>query len=383
MRHKTDLERIQDGEYLPPMGANDTILAKIRRFLKPTKKYGLDIDNIKIKAEDFIFGDGQLDDRFGGDEIIRPDGQWDNDLPQREIQAFPWGESWACTVFGTENTLQILMKAKYGIEEEYTERYHSAIVGIRESYGGNPHDTSESIRKNGQLPYSLLPFEGVRSFEEFNSPKPMTAGHLARGRQWLDTWQYGHDWLGNFSASNIKEALKRSPLGAGVCAWYFDSGRGVYYKPTGRKDNHWVTIFGYVDGQYWKVFDHYDSLIKHLDWNYPFAFMKRYTLNKKDIGENEAGRILYVRFKGKHIIVPEDGGAIYFIGDTIDFEGWWTNSDWLQGGINKFLREQEKLGNFTGITKANFDLLTKYAITVGVNVEESSKNTINQLKAKL
>lgn len=366
------------------------MLNKIIRFFNQKKGYGLDLSSFKIEPEDFIFGDGQLEDRFGSDDVLRPLGQWDDALPKDEIQTINGVETWNCPNFGTENALQILMKAKYGESYEWTERYHSVLIGIQKGRGGSPHLAAQSIKNNGMLDYSLLPYDTVQSFDEFNSPRPMTTALISEGRKWLDAWEYGHSWVNNFSHNNIKEALKHSPLGVGVYAWSYDNNKGVYVKPSWATDNHWVCIFGYVEGKYWKVYDHYagheetdNGVIKLLDWNYPFAFMKRYILAKKQIDENEEGRILYNRFKDKHIIVPEDGGAIYFIGDSIDFEGWWTNSDWLQGGINKFLREQERLGNFTGLTKANFDLLTRYATTIGVKVEESSKNIINQLKAKL
>ena len=38
-------------------------------------------------------------------------------------------------------------------------------------------------------------------------------------------------------------------------------------------------LIGYVDGQYWEVFDSYDEngdFIKHLAWDHSFAIAKRY-----------------------------------------------------------------------------------------------------------
>ena len=75
-------------------------------------------------------------------------------------------------------------------------------------------------------------------------------------------------------------ALRFSPIGVSVFAWVKDTD-GLYYKPKGQRDNHFVTLYGYKEGEYWKIFDHYDDTIKRLKWDYDFGFAKRYYIKKR------------------------------------------------------------------------------------------------------
>lgn len=349
----------------------------LKRLFNQKKGHGFNVKSVKIDPEHhFLAGDGQAEARFGAQEVVRPDGQYDEFLPVKEIQRFYWGDTMHCTVYGTENCVQTLMKAKYGIQPpEYTERYLGVLANITQR-GGSPHEVMEQWRKNGNLLYHELPFENVHSFEEFNSPKPMTNDLLTKGREWLQEWKFGHEWLQpgivGGMAGAIKEALKYSPVGVGVYAWV-DNGDGIYYKPSWAVDNHWVMCYGYVEGKYWKIFDHYDNVKKKVAWDYPWAFAKKITLVKIDHPKEEAGRILYNRLKGKHIIRSQAQGQIYHVDDVITFEGWWTNSDWLKERLNVELRLQEKLGNFIGVSENDFDKLKSYASLAGIDIKEDKK----------
>src|SRR3990167_4802380 len=203
------------------------------------KNYGLDpiATEASMTPEDYVFGDNKLEDRFASLTVIRPDGQWDAYLPPYEEQSFSWGDTFHCTVFGTENAIQMLAKAKYDYVEEFTERYLGVLAGITQQ-GGSPHTVAEKWRSYGNLAYQFLPFEGVGSWREFNSPNPMTQALVAEGRRWLTKFSIGHDWIRDFSPAIIKEALKYSPLGVGVYAWPPPDSNGIYHKPPGVTDNH-------------------------------------------------------------------------------------------------------------------------------------------------
>lgn len=47
-------------------------------------------------------------------DILQPNGQWDNFLPERELQNLGF-ETANCTGFGTTSCIEILMKKKYNI----------------------------------------------------------------------------------------------------------------------------------------------------------------------------------------------------------------------------------------------------------------------------
>jgi hypothetical protein len=356
----------------------------IIRLFKQAKGHGLDFSKVKIDPDhDFQFGDGKAEARFGAAEVIRPDGQWDEFLPIKEIQRFDWGDTMHCTVYGTENCEQTLIKAKYNEFTEYTERYLGVLAGISQN-GGSPHQVMEQRRKNGNLEYHELPFENVNSFSQFNSPKPMTQSLINKGKVLLETFKFGHQWitvgLVGDMASSMKAALKHSPIGVGVYAW---NQEGDYYtKPSWARDNHWVMCYGYVEGKYWKIFDHYDNVKKKVAWNYPWAFAKSITVIKIDHPKEEAGRLLYNRLKGMHIIRSQAHGEIYEVGDTINYEGWWSNSSWLQEQLGLSLQEQERRGNFIGISENDFENLTTYANFAGIKMDDGAKvaGQIDKLK---
>lgn len=349
------------------------IINKLIRIFLQKKGHGLSVKDLKksITKEDYSFGDAQLEIRFGGTPVIKQDGQWDDCLPEKEIQHFSWGDTFHCTVYGTENCIQALMKAKYGELKEYSERYLGVLAGIRNYAGGSPHTVVEMWRKYGNVLYNLLPNDTPKSWVEFNSPNPMSSNLIGEGKKWLDEWSIGHDWIWNFSASSLKEALKYSPIGVGVYAW---DDNDLHSRPSWANDNHWVMMYGYVDGKYWKVYDHYDNVYKKLAWDYPFAFAKRFTLEKKTMSEQEQrekGKSLYQRLLGKHIIRPEANGEVHQILDSeIKFCFWVTDCKFLQDNLNQGLKDDIAKGDFVGISEKDFANLIAYVNFAGIEVED-------------
>ena len=349
------------------------IYALIRVFLQQ-KGHGFSVRKAKnsVTKRDFAFGDGQLEIRFGGTAIVKPDGQWDNDLPDKELQKFDWGDTYHCTVYGDENMVQTLKKAKYGESEEYSERFLGVLAGIVNNFGGSPHTVFEKWRRYGNVGYDSLPFEGINNWTQFNSPNPMSGDLIAEGERWLEKWSLGHDWIWDFRHSVLKDALKYSPLGVGVYAWA-QKDDDTFYKPGWAKDNHWVMMYGYVEGKHWKVYDHYDNVFKKLDWNYPFAFAKRITLEKKTISEVERrnkGKSLYERLQNKHIIRPESNGEVYHVLDgNIKFCFWVTDCKWMQDNLNQGLQDDIKRGEFIGISEVDYANLMSYVTFAGIPVE--------------
>jgi len=335
----------------------------------------------KLGKQNWVAGDGNF-----GATVLKLDGQYDAFLPPFEAQSKNGIETYHCTCYGTENAIQTILKAKYGLFEEYSERYCGINGGINISYGGSPHNVAEGIRKHGMLPYNKLPFDdSIKSAQQFNSPKPLPAVLLREGEKWLDEYNFKHQWVSNLSKEGMKQALTVSPLGVGVAAWYYNSSKGVFYKPSYARDNHWVMIYGYVDGQYWKVYDSYHQEHKKLDWNYPFAFAKVYGIEKKTMSEEQqrkAGEDIYQRVKGKHIqrVEKEKGanGEMYEVRDKeIIYEWWSTDSEWMKQQLNAGLNLR-KNKDYTGISEADFANLMSYAIFRGIEIVGNSSS--NKLK---
>ena len=247
---------------------------------------------VEITPDQYIFGSEEL-----GGEVLVPDGQWYGYLPDIEIQKKYGLETMNCTVYGTLNCLEILHSRLFGEEVNYSERYVGVLSGTTKN-GNNPHAVAETIRKeSGCVEDILLPFsESINTWDKYYGPIPSQLKKL--GKDWLRHYKFGHDWVA-FSGSSktvaqrtddMKKAMRYSPLGASVYAW--QEAEGVFVKPEGKSDNHWVTIYGYEDQKYWFIFDHYDTTHKRLVWDFGFEFVKRYTLEKKVPATNWFSRVL-------------------------------------------------------------------------------------------
>jgi len=231
------------------------------------------------KPEDYVFGGNKLSGK-----VLNQYGQWDIYLPDSELQKRNGLETQNCVSYGTLNCLEIILR-KRGILANKSERYTGVLADTDQS-GNSPNKVAESIRKKGVIPEEMLPFnESIVTWDDYYSPNPMTEKYLKIGQKWINEWIFGHEWVfaNDYSGKRqdiLKEALKRSPLGVSVFAWIWNDD-GIYINPQKMPDNHYCTLYGYKDGEYWKVFDHYSNDRKKLDWNYPFGFCKRYFLAKR------------------------------------------------------------------------------------------------------
>ena len=252
------------------------------------------------------------------DIVLRPDGQYDTFLPVKEYQQKGNVETYACTSFGTLNALEIFNLALGQAEINLSERYSAITANTNPDYGNDPHTVAEAIRSVGSVSEADLPFDGtIDTRNKFYSPKPMTEKYIAIGRNWLNDYDFGHEWLWTNKGTALKtkqarmvDMLKYSPLGVSVLAWKYRN--GYYWKNTGEQDIHWCCCYGYVYGKYWKIYDSYDDTTKELEWNYDFNWSKRYYLKKKD-------KYMLQRKKGTDEVYLTLGGKLYWIKDQEDF----------------------------------------------------------------
>lgn len=234
-------------------------------------------------------------------EVIFPDGHgWGDFLPKTEIQRNTNFDTESCTVYGSNHALAMLMKKKFGGDQDFSERFIAVLAGLDGSQGTDPHITAEAIRKNGEIPESELPFDAtVQTAKDYFSPKPMTQDYIFSGQNFLTKYSIQHEWILDFNdlqqadvyASIFKEYLKYSPIGLAVYAWASrnqqDLDNGIMYRPDGEPDVHYVTLFDYVDGEYWIIFDSYDKFIKKLEWNFGFERAKRFVIIEQPIVEQK------------------------------------------------------------------------------------------------
>lgn len=224
-----------------------------------------------VSPDDYIFGDGQL-----GDTPIQPDGQWDAYLPADELQNRGY-DTYSCTSEGTLHCTEILEKKEFGYSPTYSVRFLSTVSGTGPQRGNSCHVVAETLRKGGCVTETDCPFDAF-SYTAFYTPPSEAIKRLAR-IEFADN-SFGHSWLPDTKLETMMSALTYSPLGASVYAWGIPDIDGIYHRPPGAEDCHWVTIYGYVEGQYWKVFDSYNQIHKKLAWDYGFGQAKRYTLRR-------------------------------------------------------------------------------------------------------
>lgn len=213
--------------------------------------------------------------------ILQGDGDWTDFLPEIEIQRQNGLETMNCTVYGTLNAYEILLLRKFGIKSNFSERY-TGVCAKTSKTGNDPHRVAESVRKDGIIADSLLPWsKDIDEWEEYYSPNPMTRDLMNEGFKTLQKYVFGHDWV--FVDGDLKNkqdmlqiALQYSPVCVSVNAW--KKRKGLYYKKKGEQDNHWCTLYKYDKGKKWYIFDHYDDTHKELEWDYDFGFAKRYNI---------------------------------------------------------------------------------------------------------
>jgi hypothetical protein len=224
-------------------------------------KYGLIID--RKEPTDYVFGGG-----FIGTKEINPSGDWPEFLPREELQNLNGLETMNCPVFTTLNCIEILINFHFHKEENYSERFTGIMSGTQKT-GNSPQVVAQNIRKVGLIPEKELPFSNdIDEWDKYYSPWPMLRKYITMGREWLEQYDFSHEYVFDIDDEKltpaqkhdlIKLALKRSPVGLSVFAWMADA-TGKYIQLG--NDNHFCTCYGLDENEDYKMFDTYDNTHK-------------------------------------------------------------------------------------------------------------------------
>lgn len=235
----------------------------------------------KIEPNHYILGGGFIPNK----KVLQENGQWDDFLPEPELQNKGKFETFNCTSFNTLNPLEILFRRLFSAVN-FSDR-SLGISANTKPPGNSPHVVAEAIRSEGLVMEDFLPFsDDLETVEEYYSYKGGNEVECAKNSSlWLREYDFKHEWVYNEKhpleekQKRLMDALKYSPLGVSVCAWKDDG--EFYIKDTFDEDNHWTVIYGYEEGKYWKVFDSYEPFCKKLKWDYDFGCSKMYVLSKR------------------------------------------------------------------------------------------------------
>lgn len=230
-----------------------------------------------ISLDDYILGaDRSIENRFGA-EVLQPDGNWGDYLPESEKQA-PGYETSACVTFGTLTCgIEILAKRQYGLALNLSDRFAAKLSGTDPKRGNSPKKVAQFVRDN----WSVLEYEwathDARNADEFYAdiPKNLTALAHARGAE----FEFAYEWV-HSSKSAIKQALKYSPVCISVPAWYEDED-GKYYRPDDVEDGHWTVCYDINDKGEWLIEDTYAPFRKIMRADFLPEMAMRYHLKKR------------------------------------------------------------------------------------------------------
>jgi hypothetical protein len=235
-----------------------------------------------IKPETFRFGSGQLTGT-----PLRPDGDWRDYLPPEEDQNVRGIESSACYVEAQQHTIATLEEEHLGeVDNNYSARFNALLSNGSEN-GGDPLTGADSIRNDGMVPDSLMPFgNNIQSWGDFHSWKGVNEGMVrAIGKEYLKKKKLGSDIVFEkweplaTKYAKLKRALTFSPCPVSVTAWFEND--GLYYKQEDMDDNHLVELI-YIDADnHPYIRDTYAPYVKKLEANFNFDFGMRWSVEGK------------------------------------------------------------------------------------------------------
>lgn len=228
----------------------------------------------EIVKKDFVLG---ASNQLGGAPLTN--GNWEQYLPLTEVQN-KGTETFSCVSFATLNCVEILERQEFGYKDNWSDRFLAYATGTEAMKGNTPKRVAEFLRKKGTVKEIDWAFDN-----DFYKIPPQNLYTLAL--QFPAEYNFGYEYVPS-NAEAMMEALKYSPLLASAYAWVKDE-NGLHYRPQGMDDNHAMVIYGYVEGQYWLVFDSYldDGLIvKKLRWDSIPMQMMRFTLHRQVVNES-------------------------------------------------------------------------------------------------
>lgn len=263
------------------------------------------------KPEDYVFGGSSLPR-----VILRPDGQHDNYLPVQEIQrTLNNNDTFMCVSYSLNNNLEIIHKEQYGYELNFDDLFTGVGSGTVPYQGNSVVKVAEWVRKNGFIK------EKGRLLEPMTIDKvytPLTAEERVEGLKNLEIYEFGYEWLERPGTSQsatpetLKEALKYGPVQASVdgTAYRFNQSGyiGDFIQYT-----HEITVFGYEEGKFWKIFDSETQQALKFAWGYPLGFPMRHVIsltNKPMLYKTKDSPAIYALDTEKKTLIAFSDGVV-------------------------------------------------------------------------
>ena len=239
------------------------------------KNYGL-LEQKELRAKDWRFGGVTGADHI----VINESRDYTNFLPIREIQVGIYFDTLACVSFSALNCIETILNVR-GLNINYSDRFLAKMSGTTKQ-GNYIYKVADTLVKDAgsvkQEDWNFIERQRtpIVTWDEFYAEIPQAIQML--GKQWLNQWDVKWEWV---NPDDVKEALKFGPLQVSVYAWPLPDENGIFHEGGNKARNHMVTLYGYEEGQYMKIYDHYDNIHKKLEWDYPFGHAVLFTIKHK------------------------------------------------------------------------------------------------------
>jgi hypothetical protein len=204
-------------------------------------------------------------------EVLQESGDWTEFLPVYEPQKITY-DTMSCVTFSALNCLETMYSRRYGIEENFSDRFTAKVSRTTPS-GNYLSRVANSILNYGMVSEALWPYGG-NNWSAYMADIPLDL--IQAGQNSLDKYKINWEWVVERDAKTIMEALTYSPLQVTVYAW--ESPQNGIYQKTEKTTNHAVMLYDYKKYEYWVIYDHYENNIKRLAWDFKFGHRLRYNI---------------------------------------------------------------------------------------------------------
>jgi hypothetical protein len=272
---------------------------------------------------------------IGTDLVVNRD--WRPFEPPLEVQRNEVFDPFDCVSMATNNSAETVIKRKYIIDLNNSDRYLAKASGTVPGRGNSLIKVADTFLKAGAVPEVVYPMTPKMTQAEFYQDIPLAI--TAMGTKWLkEDYQPNFEWVyKSFEKRNLDkqwDALKQGPLQTAVDA---DTNRTSEFQGY----THSVMIdFGEYQKR-WHVMDSYLGRDEWYDWDYPFFLplkwdmVKIQNINPEDmkmtlVRNSQNGKIYMVdSVNEKHWIKPtpgKDNGREVFI--AYFGRKAWDEQDW-------------------------------------------------------
>lgn len=212
-------------------------------------------------GQDLVFGSNRnLKGRGFRGLKLEVDMDWEKWLyPAIFSHQAPTYETNACVAHGTKNIKELLKRRVHALEDDDSDRFLAKISGTDPARGNTPRAVGDAERHKGFLSEAEWPQATATTVDEYYAPVPLNL--VARAEQNAKKYAFGYERIDRPTVDALKEALAYSPIG--LSCYLLRRSDGLYYKPVGERDGHWVVLL--------RIFEQNGETIFRLLDSYPDA----------------------------------------------------------------------------------------------------------------